>query len=327
MPELSSLRRAARRLPASWRGAARAAYHAARAQPGLLEPILVRMLFGRVGSTLVMQVLATAPEISFDREYPFEHRCLANLLHYLDPLRSETAARTGWWLEESERVLWIEPSAWGFEVAGQPLNYPNLGVDRAEVHLGAVRGVWQAYSDAARRASPAPLRYYAEKYSGYAEVLIQAGIPFRVLDIVRDPRDVWASIQAFDAKRGYYGFGRREGQSDEEYLRGYTTAVGLRLEEMAQPLAGVPALRIRYEDLIADLPGETGRLAGWLGLALDPDQVAANRPAMAHHLTSDSVGDSVGRWRREITAEAAAYLEAELAGHLDRLGYPRSRRC
>lgn len=297
---------------------------AAQVRSGLLEPILVRMPSGRVGSTLVMQLLGSSPDIFFDKVYPFEDRCLANLLYYLSPLRAPLPPRTTWWTEAPDRVVWIDPAEFGFDPQGQPLNYENLGVDRADVHLGAVRGVWQAFSAAAERASGRPLRYYAEKYSGYAEVLVEAGIPFRVLDIVRDPRDIWASIQAFDAKRGYYGFGRREGQSDEDYLRAYARSIRLRLDELAAPVPGLPAVLLRYEDLIADLAGETHRVGRWLGLPLDPGVVDVNLDSLRHHLTTETAADSVGRWRRDLAPAVVDFLESELGAHLDRLGYLRA---
>ena len=39
-------------------------------------PLLLRS-FGRTGTTVVMQLLGTSPNVLFDRVYPFEHRLLA----------------------------------------------------------------------------------------------------------------------------------------------------------------------------------------------------------------------------------------------------------
>ena len=43
---------------------------------------------------------------------------------------------------------------------------------------------------------------------------------------------------------------------------------------------------MRYEDLVLDLRGVADHLAAWLGIALDAATVAANRGALAHHITS-----------------------------------------
>lgn len=49
--------------------------------------------------------------------------------------------------------------------------------------------------------------------------MVAPGIPLRSIHLIRDPRDVVASIGSFDDKRGFYGFGRHEGEPEESYLR------------------------------------------------------------------------------------------------------------
>ena len=73
----------------------------------MLEPVFVRLEWGHVGSVLLMQLLATSPEISFDRIYPFENLCLANLLYYLEPLDHPVEAPPpGGWTDDPNRTWW-----------------------------------------------------------------------------------------------------------------------------------------------------------------------------------------------------------------------------
>lgn len=93
----------------------------------------------------------------------------------------------------------------------------------------------------------------------------------KVIYLVRDPRDVVVSEYHFNLKKRYIApdvsldeFGRR-------FLAGETSSYGSWWENVASWIAarhGNPAfLLVRYEDLLADSIGETGRIADFLGIA------------------------------------------------------------
>jgi hypothetical protein len=144
--------------------------------------------------------------------------------------------------------------------------------------------------------------------------LTAAGIDVRVVDVVRDPRDVLASIRSFTARTGHDGFGRRAGEGEATYVERFATNVAARLDEMLAD----PGHLVRYEDLVAEPVGTARRLGDWLGAPLDP---AAVGPA-GEHGTSASAAASVGRWRSDLDAAEAAALVGSLADRLDRLGAP-----
>ena len=54
-----------------------------------LNPLLILDLGGRSGSTLLMQLLGTSPQIAFDRVYPSEVRYLTYLLRWAKMLDQE----------------------------------------------------------------------------------------------------------------------------------------------------------------------------------------------------------------------------------------------
>lgn len=270
-----------------------------------------------------MQLLGTSTEVSFDRSYPCENRCLASILHYLEPLAGLVSTPDGYWMDDPGKLWWVDPASFNFAVAGTPLDYPQVGVDRMALHRGAVTGLWRAYTEASPWPGDRPPRFYAEKYAGYADVLAEAGIPYRWIDLVRDPRDVWCSVMAFDRKRGFYGFGRREDETEEQYLESFLRAVRRRLDAMAFPTDSAPAITVRYEDLVGHLPREAARLGSWLGVQLDADAALSTSGDLGHHKTAASAHESIGRWRQDVAHDVIAHIEDVLGDHLARYGYQR----
>lgn len=134
-------------------------------------------------------------------------------------------------------------------------------------------------------------------------------------------RDVWLSIRAFDRKRDSYGFGRREGQDEDDFLRSFLHSVRRRLDVMAASEGSPNVRQVRYEQLVADLAGPATSLSRWLRVDLDPAVVEASRDRFRHHMTSKSPGCSVGRWRTELTAGEARAFDEVLGDHLARLAY------
>jgi len=274
-----------------------------------LRPVLVRLLEGRVGSTLVMQLLGTAPEVAFDRVYPFEH----SYLTYLTRLIGQIAA------PRPDGVDMVE-LLYGDTLRVGPLPFPSEQVDAAEFARDSLHGVWQAFSRAMQAASTTRARFYAEKFWGDVGPVVAAGLEPIVVDLVRDPRDIVASVRAFNAKTGKQLFGRAQARDDREHLKRMVVGIGFRLQEFAVPLP-VSHLVIRYEDLVADLPAEAARLATALGVQLEVDAVIGARPEMAHHMTSESLDRSVDRWARDLSPEDVRVVERRLGKQMLRLGY------
>lgn len=88
------------------------------------------------------------------------------------------------------------------------------------------------------------------------------------------------------------------------------------VERTARGLAGVDqrrVLRVEYERLVADPPGEFTAIVRWLRAPVDErDCFAAAGPIR---------GNSVGRWRSELDADALCRLEPILRPSLEELGY------
>jgi hypothetical protein len=277
-----------------------------------LTPVIVRLVSGRSGSSLLMQLLGTSDEVVLDRAQPYENRYLSYLQHLVRPMGDEHDPAGPW---QMHQLIHREPGVYG------PLPFQPLSVDRHDLQRRSMQGLWTAFSDAAH-AKNAGARFYAEKIRGDFDLVLDAGIGVRAIDLVRDPRDIFASILDFDERRGFHGFGRQPGQSELEYVEVFASSVRTRAAEMRRDLPGTETTLLRYEHLVRDLSGVAASLGRWLGTSLSAERVHEQAAAHRDHMTSTDPESSIGRWRTDLDPEVVARLEELLADELVHLGYP-----
>jgi len=293
-------------------------------QSRLLVPVLV-LWSARSGSTLLMHLLGTSPLIAFDRVDPYEHPYLLYLVRMARLLDRGRKPSEGW----SRRQLRGQESA-GFGPfpvgrRAQILNY------RTPEPLWArsLRALWLEFSEQARAAMPSILgseapapTMYAEKSRDWLRPLLrQAGIAHHALYLLRDPRDVYLSILAFNAKKGVSaGFGMEAGDTAEGFARRFAVQRRALLEPL---LSGrIPAREIvRYEALVHDLPAEAARLGSLLGVELDPAGAQAAGSVRSGHITAGSAAASVGRWKKEMSPAIRSIFARELGDVFASLGW------
>jgi len=275
-----------------------------------LPVIAVRVLDGRVGSTLLLQLLATSNEVVLERRYPEGER---RYLSYC--IRMAEWAATPW---DPKVHPGVTELMFGSAERGGPIPFEPTLVDPVRLGPLMLLGMWGAISEELRRSAPSA-HFYAEKVVGDGRLLADSDIPLRVIDLVRDPRDVFCSIRSFTV--GTAGFGSTDGQTDDEFLRQMISAHLQRLQLMRTTPPHVDRVLVRYEDLVGDFLGQADRLAGWLGLRLDSAAVLADYETRGHHRTTQSVEESVGRWRRELSADQFLKIWDALGGELELLGY------
>jgi len=146
-------------------------------------------------------------------------------------------------------------------------------------------------------------------------------LPCFVINLFRDPRDVYLSSNAFMSKRSYYGFHRYHDDNNLDHAR----ALGLELVNYFENFAegGVTtreSFLLRYEDLVTH-PEE---FLAWLrNIGLTPDLDAAFEHQLAEHKTSSTLAASVQRWQKEyIPPEVSSFFERHLGREMVKLGYP-----
>jgi hypothetical protein len=277
-----------------------------------LTPVIVRLVSGRSGSSLLMQLLGTSDEVVLDRAQPYENRYLSYLQHLVRPMGEEHDPAGPW---QMHQLIHRAPGVYG------PLPFQPLSVDRHELQRRCMLGLWTAFSDAAHARNPGA-RFYAEKIRGDFDLVLDAGIAVRAIDLVRDPRDIFASILDFDERRGFHGFGRQRGQSELEYVEVFAASVRTRAAEMRRDLPGTESTQVRYEHLVRDLSGVAGSLGRWLGTSLSAERVHEQAAAHRDHMTSTDAESSIGRWRTDLDPQVVARLEELLSDELVHLGYP-----
>jgi hypothetical protein len=278
----------------------------------MLPVVGLRAVEGRVGSTLLMRFLASSPEVVLDRNYPHgEYRYLSY------------CSRAASFLTEPWRPG-VDPGVtelfFGEARRFGPLPFGPESLDLGDLRRRALAHLWSACSEAMLDQQP-PARWYAEKLAVPARTILEAGIPLRLIDCVRDPRDVLASIRAFTAATGFDGFGRRPDEPESQFLTQFIERIAAGLDDLAATPRSMDRITLRYEDFADDPDGTAGRLGGWLGLTLDPGVAMRSRSEISHHLTTDSVEASIGRWRRDLAPDEADLIWERLGSRLESYGY------
>jgi hypothetical protein len=147
--------------------------------------------------------------------------------------------------------------------------------------------------------------------------------------LVRDFRDMFCSIAAFNAKRGFASFGRERSATDDEHIRNLRFGALRMLDAWYDGNAGTHL--VRYEDLI-ESPQATLRTL-LEGLNLDAagavvEQMISRAAELVPdiqkaHQTSDAPKTSVGRWIGDLAPSLQAVCDESFGDVLDAFGYAR----
>ncbi len=296
----------------------------------MLTPILVDHT-GRDGSTLLMRLLATSPNVAIPGPYPYEKKYFAYLWRWSRLLERRDKSVSWTYLDlssltyESMKSV-MGPPPWSSDLMHDPEDPMSKRMYEA------------AWSEFSRRAAEqvrveqgdpeADVRYYAEKHRDTRMINLGELPPVRVLVLVRDPRDMYVSFHAFDAKRqregraGFVGARSAPGESEEERLDRFIERERTRMRWVAEVEASGEFPVLRYEDLVTGLQGQAQRLEEWLSITLDPDAAAADAELRRRHVSASTPEASVGRWRTELAPGLAERFSQEFRDELSALGYP-----
>jgi hypothetical protein len=307
-----------------------------------LAPLMVTTL-GRSGSTWLMQLLASHPQVVAFRRFPYESAPAKYWLHMLrvlsEPANFEQSAHPDTFHND---IAWVGANPFHddrvYEQAPLENWFARTQVERLAAF--AQRTVEDWYLTLARVQEQPGAVYFAEKHlwPNYLPNLIWELYPrAKEIFLVRDFRDMAQSIMAFDERRGFAGFGRPEGASDEEYLRGELHLMARDLKRSWQTRRDRAHL-VRYEELVSR-PAEvvTGMLE-YLGLDASPETVAgvvahgseeilslpgsSGEPAeVGIHRTIADPQATVGRWQRDRNGTLDSLAEEVFGDALREFGY------
>ena len=293
------------------------------------QPILITT-FGRSGSMLLMRLLGSHPEVLAYKPYRYEQRVASYWIDLLLTLSEPTTYLRGivpdrdvddrtWWLGTNMTMPW-------------PLRDQRvqdwLGGDAiTDLAVMSQERIDATYERIAAETGTGRERYFPEKsnlrVSNIAAELYPDG---RELFLVRDFRDMVASVFAYDRKRGLAGFGRTDAESDVEYVE--------RLGGWVDSLAHAWERRrdrshlIRYEDLVRDPERSVTELLEHLDVDSSAPTVRSmlaglsqDVPELREHHTSESPQSSIGRWQSDLDPEVAATAERVFGPALALFGY------
>jgi Sulfotransferase family len=299
-----------------------------------LQPLLVDY-FTRDGSTLMMRLLASSPQIAVGGGYPYETKYFAYLFRW-----SHLIEKTEW-----PRQVW---NPGGLATLSQEKQMPLMGAppwkerelfDPAEgdelFSEYAFRTLWEEFSRRAtartrdRHKRPdADVRYYAEKHLSTWQVDMSEVPPVSLIAVLRDPRDTYVSIASFAKKREKVGrkrsMGQQPGESHDAWLKRHLARQRDRLRWLRKAIESGDMPVVRYEDMVLNLDQEARRLEEILGVELDPAAVAADEKMRATHVSASTPEASVGRWRREMDPALVKRFNDELGSELEALGFDTS---
>jgi hypothetical protein len=294
---------------------------------GILTPLMLVGPYGRTGSTAVLYLLATSPQIALERLYPFEYRYLTYLIHWLR-LLDQACPPVGEWnfdvIQNNECLQAMGPVP--FESLCLAKTPPGL----EPLSKRCLRAVWRECSlHFARTILPAhigqfPILYYAEKMPYWAYEFLSTIIYTKGIFTLRDPRDVYLSGLAFDKKRGYSAFGPGMNASKEEhenYLSGFVKSSKVRLRRILKAMNSESEYVVRYENMMTDFENESQKLGDWLQVKFNSKEVFSNKKLLEIHATSASPKESTARWKRELSSKKNQLFIEHLGEELAELGY------
>jgi glycosyltransferase involved in cell wall biosynthesis len=289
---------------------------------GWLTPILVDY-FTRDGSTLMMRLLASSPEVAVEDVYPYERKYFAYLLQWSQLLDRPDWPEDEWGAASLGSLSQLQTRA----LVGPPPWRPRELIDSDPAEESMSRRcfelAWAEFSRRAARASsgegPRP-RYYAEKHLN-TWLVDRVQLPrVEVIALLRDPRDTWVSINAFNTRRGTGALGLDRAASSERHLEQVIARQRERLRWIASLLEDGSSPVVAYSDLVLDTEAVARRLGSWLGVQLDPRAARGDRRMASRHVSAETPEASVGRWRTELEPAVAERFRAELGPELRAVG-------
>lgn len=295
------------------------------------QPLIVTSL-GRTGSTWLMRLLTEHPAVLTYRQYPYEVRPAKYWLHLFRVLSTQPNPAK---VVGQPHEFHLETLA----VGANPFRAPAFAaVPALEAWSGtayverlaafAQESIDQWYGVVATAQGQEEAIYFAEKhfpddFPRLARSLYPDG---RELILVRDFRDMVASMAAFNQKRGFDDFSRTGREDDAAWIKALGSGVNALTK--AWQRRRDRAHLVRYEDLIQDPATTMAAVFRYLEVDASDEQVAEvirrtkSDPSelKQHQTTSDPVA-SIGRWRQDLPLQLQAVANQEFRRGLTTFGY------
>jgi len=296
-----------------------------------LSPLMVTSL-GRTGTTWLMRLLSEHPELVMDARYPFEARQQRYWMHWLQIMAEPANHRESSHPDNFHAQHW-SVGANPYFTAAVAKEDPALaeklaGEQVIDLAGSAHRAVETYYLSCAARFGHPNARFSVEKHGPDAipRLLWELYPGAKEIFLARDPRDMLASMLAFNEKRGTSKFGRDRVETDTDFVRQLAPTVSGLMQNWRSRRER--AHLVRYEDLVTTPEKTLRETFEYVGVDASADMVqnvlrraSAPDPKLAFHMTSRDQDASIGRWKRDLPADVQALCNEEFGPALVEFGY------
>jgi hypothetical protein len=278
----------------------------------VFQPIILTTI-GRTGGTWATHLLDQHPAIMCHAPFANEVRTavywteifstLGEPQSFLQSVRAEVI-EPEWWLGQKR----VSPDSLNLRDALTLEEW--LASDRIEELAGVVAGrIETFYKWIATHDRRPDATHFVEKCwpsAATQDILLDIYPEAREIFLVRDFRDVLASIVAYNQKRGYDLFNRDEFENEVEFVSRLRQDADAMLQ--AYVARKDQAFLLRYEDLITDARGTLTSMLDYLGVDSGEATVEAMLQTASEarlngqeaHRTSATATESIGRWARDL---------------------------
>jgi hypothetical protein len=296
-------------------------------------PVLVTTI-GRSGSTALATLLCHHPEAAGYRTWDTETRVVSYWAGVLQALaRPASYERQLYPAGGMEGLWWTGERPPHPDFPADEPALPALGRSGVEALASFCRSqIGSAGAALAAAAGKLQARHLVEKAQPHhlrsiAEVSEELDPRSREVVLVRDFRDVTCSMLAYSRRGPSKQFGPGAGATVEDMIRWLSHNGASGLVDYVQR-RGDRAYVLRYEDLVTRSEPTLTRLLEFIGADSGSETVTAmlrglaqERDRAAHHATTSSAEQSIGRWRNELDGDQQELAEHLFRPHLDALGY------
>jgi hypothetical protein len=284
---------------------------------GPLTPIVVTAM-GRSGTTILMRKLANHPGIVASEQYPFEMKLI---LYYAHALRVLTSPADHEHSSHPDRLTsdryFVGSNPFGHEKYEKAFK----DKDRFERFFGSTVPtqiaacfrdlIFSFYDSLAADQGKKEPRFFAEKIDTLDSTRSMARLIFpdiKEIVLVRDLRDAYCSFRSFWSIK------------PEEAIRSIKSS-SLRMIKIDSN-RDASVIFVKYEDLIQEEQKILNEISEFLNLETPISSGRGSELGMfKSHGTSTSPSDSIGRWKRELSADEIEACNREFQAYQTAFGY------
>jgi hypothetical protein len=279
---------------------------------------------GRSGTSWVQRIVALHPSVITSQEshaYEVVYGNIAPARPRSIPAWTKVLHRHDLGAREARYVglhWWVDRQALCGVIAGALATRDRAPADVAE---DAIEAVFDAYFDAQGGTSDNVLLEKTPGHLAYAGTILRRYPHAKVVEVVRDGRDVCVSMQ-MQALTLRWPPSERAKQ-----IETWTTAVRRGMQLRGDDTVADRVLLVRYEDLKADPLSEITRLYGFLGFDTAPDAIAAvaDRTDFRHQQQVGSGSHTrrgeVGDWRNHFSDADEGLFRSMAGDAFEAVGY------